>query len=80
VKSLPKPTKKDAGYYLRVWRAERNLAVFQAAKCFGIGSSQWSLLEAGKRNASPTVAEQLAEATSAPLDIFLFATKGRVGK
>lgn len=63
--------KKDAGYYLRVWRAERNLAMFEAAEYFGIGPSHLSLIESGHRNASPKHAVKMAKATKAPVELFL---------
>lgn len=69
--NLPRVTKKDAGYYLRVWRAERNLSMYEAAPVFGIKSSMWSLLEDGLRFASPRLARKLAKATGGPLEVFL---------
>lgn len=69
--ALPKVTKRDRGYYLRVWRAERNLTADAAAKVFGIDSSHWSLIESGRRNASPKIAAQLADAVGQPIQMFL---------
>ena len=63
--------KKDAGYFLRVLRAEHNLSQEQAAKRLGVSPSHWSLLEAGKRLPDSTKAEKLAIATGAPLRLFL---------
>jgi transcriptional regulator with XRE-family HTH domain len=71
VKKLPRAKRKNAGYYLRIWRAERDLTQSEAAKYFDIKPSHWSLLEDGRRFASPAVAKQLAEATGAPLETFL---------
>ncbi len=68
---LPKVKKHDRGYYLRVWRAERDLSIGQAAEVFGVSPSFWSLLEDGRRNASPKVAAELANATGQPIEIFL---------
>lgn len=63
--------KKDRRYYLRVFRAEYDLSQSAAAKMFGVSASHWSLLEDGKRLASPQVAAKLAEATKAPIELFL---------
>lgn len=68
---LPRVTKKDAGFYLRVWRAERALTKDASARFFGIGPSQLSLIESGRRNASPEVAAKMADATGAPIELFL---------
>jgi transcriptional regulator with XRE-family HTH domain len=62
VKKQPKVTKKDLGYYMRVWRAERDLSQSDAARFFGMGPSHWSLMEDGKRKASPDLAIQLEAA------------------
>lgn len=67
---LPKVT-KDRRYYLRVFRATYDLSQAAAAKKFGVSPSHWSLLEDGKRVPSPTVAQRLAKATGAPLEILL---------
>jgi transcriptional regulator with XRE-family HTH domain len=75
--TTPRRTKRNAGYFLRVFRAERNLQQGDLATLFGINKSHISLIEAGKRNASPHVAELMAKATGAPMDVFLFATEGR---
>ena len=77
MKKLPKRTPRDAGFFLRILRAERNISQREAADLFGVSKAYWSLLESRKRNASPKLAERLAEATDAPMDIFLFATTGR---
>lgn len=69
--ALPKVTKKDAGYYLRIWRAERDLTQHQAARFFDVTPSHWSLLEDGKRAASPLLAQVLAKATGARIEVFL---------
>lgn len=69
--ALPKRTKKDRGYYLRVWRAERDLTIAQAAKVFRMDPSHWSLIEAGGRNASPKLAAKLAAAVGQPIQMFL---------
>ena len=68
---LPPVTKRDAGYYLRVWRAERDLTRAQAASAFGITPSFWSLIEDGKRFAAPALAKLFAEATGEDIEIFL---------
>ena len=68
---VPKITKRDKGFYLRVWRAERDLTRAQAARVFGINPSHWSLMEDGRRNASPKLAAKLAAATKQPLELFL---------
>ena len=59
------------GYHLRVWRAERNLTIREAAKLFRVTASHLSLVEAGKRLASPTLAYRMAQATKAPIETFL---------
>ena len=72
--ALPK-VKKDRGYYLRVWRAERDLSVADAAKHFGIGAAHWSLLENNRRNASPSVGAELAKATGTSIELFIMGAK-----
>jgi len=67
---LRKPT-KDRGYYLRVLRAEQNWQQAEAAAYFGISPTHWSLLEAGKRNASPELAVKFAFVTGVPVELFL---------
>ena len=69
--ALPKITKRDRGYWLRVWRAERDLTRSQAAQLFAIKQSHWSLIERGLRNAGPALAAKLAEATGQPIELFL---------
>ncbi len=69
--ALPKPRKRDRGFYLRIWRAERDLTIAKAASLFGINPSHWTLIEHGKRNASPLLAQQLADATGQPIQMFL---------
>lgn len=69
--AFPKVTRRDSKYYLRVWRAERDLSMDDAAKVFRIGPAHWSLLESGKRHASPKLAKRLAQATSQPIETFL---------
>lgn len=68
---IPKPKRRNRAYYLRVWRAERDLTVAQAAALFNLHPSHWSLMESGKRNASPKVAAHLAAATGQPIEMFL---------
>ena len=63
--------KKNKGYPLRVWRAERDLTIKAAAKFFRVSAGHWSLMENGLRHASPRLAARLAEATGAPLEVFL---------
>lgn len=70
VRTSPK-VKKDIGYVLRIYRAERNLSQFSAAKKFDVSPAHWSMLEDGKRRASPGLAKDLADATGAPLELFL---------
>jgi transcriptional regulator with XRE-family HTH domain len=70
-KKLPPITKKDAGYFMRVWRAERDLSQRQAGRCFNMKPSFWSLVENGKRFLSPRLAKILAEATGQPIEVFL---------
>ena len=67
----PRITKYGPGRILRVWRAERDLTIADAAQLFRLSASQWSLIEAGKRNASPELAVKLAAATSAQIEYFL---------
>ena len=69
-KRLPRVI-KDRSYYMRVLRAEHGWDQAQAAKFFGLNQSHWSLMEKGRRNASPDVAVKLAQATSAPIELFL---------
>lgn len=69
--ALPKVTKKDAGFYLRIWRAERDLTIKKAASLFSVTPSFFSLLEAGQRFAAPSLAKELSDATGAPLEVFL---------
>ena len=69
--AFPKVTKRDRGYYLRVWRAERDLTIAEAAATFRVNPSHWSLVEAGKRNASPRLAAHLAAITGQPIEMFL---------
>lgn len=77
MKKLPRVTKRNAGYHLRVLRAHRNISQSEAARLFAVSHSHWSLLEDGKRNAGAPLAEALAAATGAPIEVFLFATEGR---
>ena len=70
VMKLPK-VKKDRGYYMRIFRATYGLNRAEAAALFGLNPSFWSLMEAGKRNASPVTAAQLAKTIGAPLELFL---------
>lgn len=78
MKKLPRVTKKNAGYYLRVWRAERDLSIRNAASSFGITPSHLSLIESGLRGASPDVAIAMAAATGAPIDTFFVFKKDRL--
>lgn len=71
VAKIPKPKRRNRAYYLRVWRAERDLTTAEAAAVFGLHPSHWSLMERGKRNASPKVAAHLAAATGQPIEMFL---------
>ena len=68
---LPRETKHDRAYVMRVWRAKRDLSNADAAKVFGINPSHWSLLEANKRNAAPGLAAKLAAAMDQPIELFL---------
>lgn len=43
------PPKRDLGFYLRVYRAERGMNQMDLAAALGIGASFLSLLERGKR-------------------------------
>jgi transcriptional regulator with XRE-family HTH domain len=70
-KKYPKVTKKDAGYYLRVWRAERNLTQSEAAQLFGIGSSFLCLIEAGARFPAPKLAKEFSRITKSDIELFL---------
>lgn len=63
--------KRDVGYVLRLYRAERDWTMTTAAKRFGINASYWSLLESGHRHAAPELAQRLSKATGAPLELFL---------
>lgn len=63
--------KKDAGYYLRVWRAERDLTQAEAAAHFKITPSHWSLLESGARYPSRTLAKRIVRETGMRLEIAL---------
>ncbi len=62
---------KDRGYYMRVWRAERKMTRVEAAKHFGMGPAQWSLLELGQRNAGAEFAGKLAVEIGQPIELFL---------
>ena len=68
--NLPR-VKKDRAYYLRVFRAKHDLTVAQAAALIGLKGSAWSLIESGKRNASPQVAAKLAALVPLPIEQFL---------
>lgn len=63
--------RKDGGYYLRILRAEQDWKQTDAADYFGVTPSHWSLLEDGKRNASPQLAAELSRLTGAPIEVFL---------
>lgn len=63
--------KKDIGYFLRVFRATYGFSQGKAAKMFKMSASHWSLLEDGRRNASPELAQELAKVTGAPIELFL---------
>ena len=63
--------KRDRSFHLRIFRATYNLSKYEAAKLLGIGPSHWSLLERGRRNASPSLAAKLAAMTGEPLELFL---------
>ena len=69
MKRLPEIV-KNAGYWLRVWRAEHNLTQYEAARLFNISPSHYSRIEAGLEEAGEAVAQQFADATKHPLVIF----------
>lgn len=62
---------KDVGYYLRVYRAKRNLTQAAASRRFRVSPSHWTLLERGHRRPSPLLANLLAKETGAPLRLLL---------
>jgi len=70
VMKLPR-VKKDKGYHLRMFRAAHDLTQAQAAQLFGVSASHWSLMEDGKRTASPEIAAEMAKAMAVPIEIFL---------
>ena len=72
MKLIPRETKHDRAYVMRVWRAKRDLSKGEAAKIFGVNPSHWSLMEADKRNASPELAVKLGAAMGQPIELFLF--------
>ncbi len=66
-----RPVKKDAGYFLRVWRAEHDLTQGDAAEYFGVNPTFISLIEAGRRFPAPPLAKAFSDATGAPIEAFL---------
>ncbi len=63
--------KKDLGYYLRVYRAERNLSQSDLALALGVSSSAVSLIEAGKRFPGRLVTLKIRKMTGAPVHVLL---------
>ena len=61
----------DQGYYLRIFRARYDLSQAEAAQMFKMSASHWSLIEDGKRTCTAKRAEQFAEVTNAPIELFL---------
>jgi transcriptional regulator with XRE-family HTH domain len=62
---------KDARYYLRMWRAEKDISQQRAAQMFNVTASHWSLLEGGHRTPSPELAAELARKIGQPIEVFL---------
>lgn len=74
--------KRDYARAFRIIRAAFGLKQLELAARMSISVSQLSLIEAGKRNATPKVIGALAKATKAPVELVdLLAASGReVGK
>ena len=64
-------TKKDLGYYLRVYRAERAMSQHELAAALGLSHSSISLIEGGRRNPSRETLAKIHALTGAPIDALL---------
>ena len=65
MKKLP-TVKRNAGYYLRVFRAIYRLSQLEAAAFFGISGAHWCLVENGHRHLSPQKAHDIAAVIGCP--------------
>lgn len=68
-------TKRDLGFYMRVYRAERDLSQVQLAGLLGIKPSHVSLLESGRRAPGRDLAKSLVELIGISWEIALAEPK-----
>jgi len=71
VVSKAKPVRKDLGYYLRVYRAKRDMTQVELAAVLGINPSHLSLIEAGRRFPGRELTRQIRALTGAPVHALL---------
>ena len=62
---------KDAGDYIRDWRARHDLTKVAAGAILGITPTHLYYLETGRRFASPVIADALSKLTGQPITVFL---------
>ena len=67
----PKPTKKDLGFYMRVYRAERDLTQGDLAEILGITPSFLSLIERGHRFPGREMMSKIREVIGVPIHALL---------
>jgi len=70
-KRIIPPVKKDLGFYMRVFRAQRHLSQLELAELLDVKPSMVSLLESGQRAPGRDVAKVLMELTGAPWEVVL---------
>lgn len=63
--------KKDAGYYMRVFRAEHGLTQEAAGEHVGVSGGHWSYIENGEKKPSAALGKRLADLTGGPLGVLL---------
>ena len=73
-KKLPR-VHKDRAYHLRTFQARYGWSDQDCAAYFGISPSMWSLIKNRKRNASPGLGLQIAEATGADFKDLIMGAK-----